>query len=234
MITKMKFVAIFLIVILSACNNQTPNVATNKIAISTPDTISLTQTPNARPTLKTTPAIVPTFIPASTIIPTITVSLNPTWFLLTRLTPVESIDRETAKSFVGLRIPPLPNGITREYVYSFPDGGELPSGTIFHQIFVMQRGNARMLWLGIPFALSTSWDESRIYDVIPIPDTQENDVLIAFTCSHNNEPDISLIVIADRPQGEKPATDIHYAWRIDPETTTLQPVGYRNIQCWPS
>jgi len=108
----------------------------------------------------------------------------------------------------------------------------LPSWTLYHQIFVMRQGNARMIWLGVPFAETISFSESRIYDAIPMPPTDAGDVLIAFTCSRNNEIDDSLVVIASRPKGDEPATDIHYAWRIDPTSTTLQPVNYPDIECW--
>ena len=171
--------------------------------------------------------------------PTPTLDPWPIWdsaysylFTFNELIPAEAISLETARSFIGIRIPPLPDGIIQEFVRFFPDGGELPSSTLYYQIFVMRLGNARMLWLGVPFAETTSFSEGRIYDAIPLPPIQEGDILIPFTWCMNKKSDYFFTVIATRPNdGEYYATDIHYAWRIDPSTTTLQPVYYQDLEC---
>jgi len=114
----------------------------------------------------------------------------------------------------------------------------MPSSTLYYQVFVMRLGNARMLWLGVPFAEWNAFDESRIYDAIPLPSVEAGNILIPFSCAQNLERDPYLekepyfIVIATRPKDGEYATDIHYAWRIDPTNTTLKPVSYQDIKCW--
>jgi hypothetical protein len=231
MSTEVKIIAVFIIVSISACGYQTPKVSNEPIPTVKPLALPPTWTPS--PTLHpNTPTASPTntITPQPTIIPTSI--LRSGWFLITDLASNETVSLEVAKSFIGIRIPPLPDDIVEEFMYLYPDGGELPSGTLYYQIFVMRQGNARMIWLGVPFAEAISFSEGRIYDAIPMPPTQAGDVLIAFTCSRNNEIDDSLVVIASRPNEDEPATDIHYAWRIDPISTTLQPVDYRDIECW--
>jgi len=219
---KAETVVAFMIVAMSAYACQSSEASNGQIATATAFAIPLTWT--------SSPAQHPTIKPTSSPIPTSIIRRG--WFLITNLESTKSVSLETAQSFIGTKIPPLPDNITEEFVYLYPDGGELPSSTTYHQIFVMRQGNARMIWLGIPLAETTSWDESHIYDAIPMPSTQAGDVLIAFTCSRNNESDDSLVVIASRPNGDEPATDIHYAWQIDSKSTTLRPVNYQDIECW--
>jgi hypothetical protein len=224
--TKVKLVLtlLFLMVSTLACSNQRSLTVTEQPAIITPFKVLPTWT-----LTQVIPAPPPTFTPAPKPIVTPTLSLPSNWYIIPELTDFASIDSSDTKAFKGIRIPPLPEHLVQEFGYSSPYG-EVPSWTITYQIFLMRQGNARMLWLGVPFE---DGSESRIYDAIPLPPTEPGDVLIPFTCIRQNENgyDFLLIVIAAYPEEGGSATDIHYAWRIDPASITLQPVSYRNMFC---
>ena len=222
----MKLILTFLLLMVStlACSNQIPLTATEQPATTTPFKFLPTWTP-----AEIIPVPPPTFTPAPEPIVTPTISLPSNWYIIPELADLASIDPSDTKVFKGIRIPPLPDNIVREFGY-FSPYGEVPSWTIIYQIFLMRQGNARMLWLGVPFE---DGSESHIYDAIPLPPTEPGDVLIPFTCIRNNENeyDFLLIVLATYPEEGESATDIHYAWRIDPTSITLQPVSYRNMFC---
>ena len=93
-----------------------------------------------------------------------------------------------------------------------------------------------MLWLGIPFKEISMGQEApyRIYDSIPFPAVEPDSLLIPFVCMRHQERDIFLIVVAERPENGESTTNIRYAWRIDPKTTSLQPFSTKGIECSPS
>ena len=62
---------------------------------------------------------------------------------------------------------------------------------------------------------------------------EADNLLIPFICTRNHEPDIFLIVVAEPPEKDTSAANIRYAWRIDQETTSLQPVSIQGIECSP-
>ena len=95
-----------------------------------------------------------------------------------------------------------------------------------------------MLWLGIPFKETQGCcgqeTPSRIYDSIPLPAIETKSLLIPFVCMRNQEQDFFLIVVAEPPAKDAPVTNIHYAWRIDPETISLQPFSTQGVECSPN
>jgi hypothetical protein len=217
--------------ILIGCSNQAGLHPASPTLQSTATPFS-TATPV--PTNTFPPTTYPTIAPIYSAAPTRAPSLGMGWFQIPELTPFESITPKSARSFVGIKVPPFPDDIIEEF--SFEEFiGEAPPSTIVHKVFIVRQGNARMLWIGVMSELgSTCCDDryARIYDAIPLPATQAGDKLIAFSCGRNNEVDYSLIVImADSKQSEL-ATNIRYAWRIDPESITLKPVFYSDIVCW--
>lgn len=233
-------IAIATSILLVSCTNQSQVVRLPSI---TPQpTVTLFPTSTPIPTITLRPTNSPTASP--TVPSTLTLEPWPKWdisynlFTFRELSPIETISPETARSFIGIRIPPLPDGVTQEFVRFFPDGGEMPSSTLYYQVFIMRLGNARMLWLGVPFEEWNTFDESRIYDAIPLPPIETDNILIPFSCAQHPERDPYLekepyyIVIATRPNDGEYATDIHYAWQIDPTNTTLKPVYYQDLKCW--
>lgn len=238
MSTEIKLITAFLLVALSACSNPVSVVTTEQIASVTPFAIPPTWTPSPILPSKPTPTVFPTFTitpvrafpkraPRSHEVPT----QPQNWYVIPEITTSDPANPINTSLFEGIKIPPLPDDVTEEFSYSSPYG-EVPSRTISYEIYMMRHGNARMLWLGVPLAEGT---ESQIYDAIPLPPTQAGEVLIPFTCVHDNEEayDYFLVVLAAYPGVGQPATDIHYSWRIDPETTSLQPVSYQDIVCPP-
>jgi hypothetical protein len=123
-------------------------------------------------------------------------------------------------------------------IYTIQPYGEVPPETIFYQLFLVRKGNARMLWLGIPFketgVCCAQETPNRIYDSIPFPAIETDSLLIPYVCMRNQAQDLFLIVVAEPPKNEESATNIRYAWRIDPETTSLQPFSTKNIECSPN
>ena len=159
------------------------------------------------------------------------------WFSFPSSSQLETIDFSTAQAFKGLRIPPLPDELVIE-IYAIQPYGEVPPETIFYQLYLVRIGTARMLWLGIPFKETQGCcgqeTPSHIYDSIPLPAIETNSLLIPFVCMRNQEQDFFLIVVAEPPAKDAPATNIHYAWRIDPETTSLQPFSTQGVECSPN
>jgi len=180
-----------------------------------------------------------TIVPAAT--QTHTLASEPTlasgWFSIPKLLHPEIIEISTARLFKGLKIPPLPEGVVTE-IHTMQPYGEVPPETIFYQVFLVRKGNARMLWLGIPFKATGlccgQETPNRIYDSIPFPAIETDSLLIPFVCMRNQQQDIFLIVVAEAPEKNASATAIRYAWRIDPETTSLQPFSTKGIECSPN
>lgn len=185
-------------------------------------TLFLTITPVPTNTLH--PTITPTASPKATSTP----RLGAGWYLIPELTPYESVRMEPAKSFIGLRVPPMPEGIVEEFSY-VESIGEAPPDIIVRKVFIARRGNARILWLGVLYKYR--FTDAQIYDSIPLPQTEANDVLIPFTCFREDGSGYPMIAIATRPNPGEDAKDIRYAWRIDPTSLTLRPVYYQDIIC---
>jgi hypothetical protein len=239
-------------VIITGCNNATEISSTQTDTIAAPpftQTPTITPTPTSNTTLR--PEKTRTEVPIPSIIATLTPQLTsvagwfyltpePTipgwWFPIPEITHPDIISRSTAKSYKGLKIPPLSDDLAIEFDTGQPYG-ELSSEPIFYQLFLIRKGNARMLWLGIPFKWTTDCCEQgtpyRIYDSIPFPPSETKDLLIPFVCTRNQEYDIFLIVVAEPPEKGASATKIRYAWRIDQATVSLQPVSTQGIECSP-
>ncbi len=224
-IRKLFLLFLFLVVSVMACRNQTAVSTSQPVIAVTPVVYLPTWTPEPiipRPPPTFTPGPVPTFTSRST--------LGRTWFPLTELFPAETVTSDVARSFIGIRVPPFPENIIREFSTEDVSGETSPS-TIIHQAIVVRQGNARMLWVGVQFWPTSEGSEAftRVYDAIPLPATQPGDVLVAFTCGRNNESDPSLIVLFSE---EEPGLSLRYAWRIDPTSTTLELVSHQDIICW--
>jgi hypothetical protein len=223
-----QFVVAILALVLSACGNQDSSLPTNQIVTATP----LMFMPTSMPDIAKTSESIPTLTLAPEAVLTSNFSLPQGWFLIPEAAssiPSEPVDTNV---FKGVKFPPLPDNVFQEFEFITPYG-EVPSGTILYQIFLMRQGDTRMLWLGVPFEAGS---QSQIYDVIPLPSTQAGDVLIPFICRRHDVMDLFLIVIAAYPPERQPAAEIHYAWRIEPTTITLQPVSQEDIVCsrdWP-
>jgi len=201
-----------------------------------------TTTPQPSVTLFPTVTLFSTSTPRPTPSSTITLTSTPEstllsdWFPIPRLTNPEPVDFSVAHLFKGLKVPPLPDELVIEFATGQPYG-EVPPETIFYQLYLIRKGNTRMLWLGIPFKETVAccgWDTPhRIYDSIPFPPIETESLLIPFTCIQKQGWDIFLIVVAEPPENGAVATNILYAWRIDSATTTLQPVPTQGIECSP-
>ncbi len=216
--------------LISGCTNlsKAPTATTTSqptVTLFPTTTPFLTSTPRPTPS----PTVITTFTPESTLVSG--------WFLIPRLTNHETIDLSTAQLFKGLKIPPLPNELVIEFATGQPYG-EVPPETIFYQLYLIRKGNARMLWLGIPFKDTVGCcgqnTPHRIYDSIPFPPVDADNLLIPFICSRNQENDIFLIVVAEPPQKGASATNILYAWRIDQKTISLQATSTQGIECSPN
>lgn len=158
------------------------------------------------------------------------------WFPIPEIVHPEVMASSTARLFQGIKIPPLPDELIKEFNTGI-DYGEVPPRTVFYQLFLVRKGNARMLWLGIPFKETNRCcgqeTPYRIYDSVPFPLVEKDNLLIPFVCRRNNEFDTFLIVVAESPKKGESATNIRYAWRIDQESISLKPVSTQGIECRP-
>lgn len=193
------------------------------------------------PQPKFTSTVIPTFYETSTQRPDTTSATDWWWFPIPEIAYPEVMDTSKAQTFQYIKIPPLPNEFNKEFEAA-QNYGEVPIGTVFYHIFLVRIGNARMFWLGIPFIGNNKCcgqeccgqeTQYRIYDSIPFPSVEKDDLLIPFVCRRNNEFDSFLIVVAETPKKGESATNIRYAWRIDQESTSLKPVSTKGIECRP-
>ena len=227
---RISFIVFVISTLTWGCTNSSSPVAneTHQPTVTLLPTFTPSLTSTSQPTLF--PTVTTTFTPESTIVSG--------WFPIPKITHPETIDISAAQAFEGLKIPPLPAEIAIEFNSGMPYG-EVPPETIFYQIYLIRMGDTRMLWLGIPFRDTVGCcgqdTPHRIYDSIPFPPIETDNLLIPFICTRNQEPDIFLIVVAEPPEKESAsATNIRYAWRIDQEIISLQPVSTEGIECSPT
>lgn len=182
--------------------------------------------------------------PANTFIPSATPQATTTnevgydlWFQMPKISLPRTLNAVSVRAYKGIKIPALPDDILMELHTSQPYGGELPYEPIHYQLFLVRKGDARMLWLGIALIETRKTGKCcgetqyRIYDSIPLTPVHDNDLLISFVCGQQGTQDIFLIVIAEQPKPGANATNIRSAWRIDQETTTLKAVSTQGILC---
>jgi hypothetical protein len=227
---KVSILFLFLIVAIVACSNKALTETVEPIATTTTFALPPTWTPSPTPSVKDTPSALPTptFTPELLLTPAI--PLPQSWFLIPSLTPIDSSNPLNSQSYEGIKIPPLPDGIVEEFTFITPYG-EGPSWRITYELHFVRQEDRGMLWLGVPLENGSA---HRIFDAIPLPAVQAGDILISFTCRQNDLMDLLLVVIAAYPKEGEPATDIRFAWRIDPTSATLQPVSKGGIVCSPN
>ncbi len=227
---RISFIVFIISTLIGSCTNSSkPPIVTLTPQLTV--TFFPTVTPFSTNTPKPTPSptIKPSFTPESTFVSG--------WFPIPRLTKPETIIFSTARLFKGLKIPPFPDDLVVETAADQPYG-EVPPETIFYRLYLIRKGTTRMLWLGIPFQATVGCcgidTPHRIYDSIPFPAIDADNLLISFVCTRNQEYDIFLIVVAEPPEKGASATNIRYAWRINQETTSLQSVSTKGIECSPN
>lgn len=227
---KVSTLFLFLTMAIVACSNQAFTATVEPIATTTTFALPSTWTPNPTSSVKDIPSALPTLTFTPELPPTPTFSLPQSWFLIPSLTPIDSSNPLNIKSYEGIKIPPLPDGIVEEFTFITPYG-EGPSWRITYELHFVRQEDRGVLWLSVPLE---NGNAHRIFDAIPLPAVQAGDVLIPFTCRQNDLMDLFLVVIAAYPKEGESATDIRYAWRIDPTSTALQPVSKGGIVCSPN
>src|SRR5262245_7198130 len=137
--------ALSVVIAIGGCVPQ----ATLPIPSATIDAATSTPASNARYADTTHPEKPPTIVPIFTRTQTLTPEppFVSGWFPIPKLTTLDTIDFRTARLFKGLKIPPLPNELVIE-LHAIQPYREVPPDTIFYQLFLVRKGNARMLWLG--------------------------------------------------------------------------------------
>jgi len=90
---------------------------------------------------------------------------------------------------------------------------------------LIRSGPSRELWL-VKYSHDSHF---YVYDRVPFPDLEDSEVFIPFWCSRHGEIDFYLSAVVARPTREL-TDDVHYAWRIDPATTTLKQVPTNGIE----
>jgi hypothetical protein len=223
---KLAGILFLCVILLSGCSRSTGSASSTAVPAQSLVPI-LTRTASHRPTK--TPMTFATLPLIYTSTPQPVVPYG--WFPIEYLSSPEAIDVSTARSYIDYRIPPLPEGLIEEFTSDQPYG-EVPGWTTLYQVFLIRKGNARMLWLGIRYneASETYGTQFGIKDAIPLPPTEEGDVLAPFSCLFNNQPDLFLIAVVARP-GDGTAPFIRYAWRINQTDDTLKTISTEGIDC---
>jgi hypothetical protein len=145
--------------------------------------------------------------------------------------PDEELHISRIRSHIGRSIPPLPDGVKQIFSAGLPYG-EVPWYWPYYSVFVVQQENSLMLWLGVPYSETDCCGKQSyvIYDSIPLPQLETNDIFVPFFCSRDKKADVYLIGIITNPIYSL-KEGVRYAWRINPETTTLDSVSIRGVEC---
>jgi hypothetical protein len=197
-----------------------------------------TPIPSPTETSKATPA--PTGSPTLILTPTLTPVLTPTLYCDPNFVVVEfptdlitgqNLHPSKISSYIVSTIPPLPDNVEQVFSLGLPYG-EVPWYWPYYTIFLMRQEDTLMLWLGLPLAEGDCCGRPSylIYDAIPMPPLESDEVLIPFFCSRDEKIDLYLIGITSRPVYEL-TDDVRHAWRINPETTSLDEVSTRGMEC---
>jgi hypothetical protein len=174
-----------------------------------------TSKPSSTPNSTWTPTLTPTEIPSP---------------IPTREIPTPVIEYYDLSGFIGMTIPPLPEGMVELFGEDLIDG-EIYPNEVNYFIFDVLAGQKRLLWLGIDKTVNNRFAGVIVTDIINLPDLQEEQEIIPFRCMRFGINRWGIVAIVESVE-EWPTNKIAHAWIIQPETSTLTPITSEGVECY--
>jgi hypothetical protein len=171
----------------------------------------------------------PSSTPDPTLTPTITATETPSP-VPTRATPTPVVEYQDLSGFIGMTIPPLPEGMVQIFGEDLIDG-EIYPDEVNYFIFDVLAGEKRMLWLGIDKTINNRFAGVIVTDIIILPDLEQEQEIIPFRCMRFGINRWGIIAIVESAE-EWPTDQIIHAWIIQPETSTLKPITSEGVECY--
>lgn len=128
--------------------------------------------------------------------------------------------------YVGLRTPPLPEGLEQV-------GGallELGVDTVF-AISHVQRDTLEMLWLERELGQEGAESRFQVEDVLRLPPIGPEGVLVYAVCRLNERPDPEIVAIVSADDEAEILTQVHAAWRADRQQRRFVELPVTGIDC---
>ena len=145
-------------------------------------------------------------------------------------TPVKKETRTPSKpppqKYVGLKIPPMPKGHESElgYLLGPEDQGK-------YAIEVVNYGSKKVIWMG---RLLYHDEKGRAYweiiAALPPRSLPTGYYFSGGNCLNHNKPQREIVAIF-KMEDKKTLTQIHKAWRADPQKETFERLPLEGIQC---
>jgi len=137
----------------------------------------------------------------------------------------EDPSKSPARIYVGLKTPPMPQGHETELGYL------LGSEEGRYAIEVVSFGSKKMVWMG---RLLYHDEKGRAHwEIIAALPPQPLPMGYQFSggnCLNDNKPQKEIVAILKR-DNRKALTQIHKAWKADPQKGTFEPLPLEGIQC---
>ena len=131
-----------------------------------------------------------------------------------------------ALDYIGLKIPPMPKGHETDvgYLLGPEDRGQ-------HSIEVVNFGSDKIVWMG---RLLHHDDQGRahwkIIAALPPRPLPAGYHFSRGNCRHHNQPQPEIVAIL-KMEDKKVLTQIHQAWKADPQKEIFEPLSPEGIQC---
>ncbi len=131
-----------------------------------------------------------------------------------------------AQNYVGLKIPPMPKGHETElgYLLGPEDQGK-------HSIEVVSFGSKKIVWMGRLLYHDEKgrahWEIIAALPPRPLPTGYH---VSRGNCLNHNKPQPEIVAIL-KMEDKKTLTQIHKAWKADPQKETFEPLPLEGIQC---
>ena len=139
--------------------------------------------------------------------------------------PVEGLAPESLSQYVGLKYPPVPDGLSESFAL-------LIEGSEDHSLSLITNGQHTMLWL----SRMTDRDASgnpiwEVKDILDLSDVESGLVLLPDGCSLGGVPDSEILVVG---RDER----IQSAWRANTTQDVFEVIPTDGIEChsdkaWP-
>ncbi len=182
--------------------------------------------------LPSSPGPAPTGTPTPVVLPTPRCPLYEWWDGSAHIT--SAISQAEADAFIGIRIPPLPEGVRLEVV-SIAFSADDSSAPLMN-ILSLAYDSARMFWIARDVQTVTAGCRQLEVIASMSPPPLEADEVVAMTlCTRveGGETDTELIAVVPRPASYDPITDIRHLWRANTREGVFQEESPEGVFCYP-
>ncbi len=132
----------------------------------------------------------------------------------------------SAQNYVGLKIPPMPKGHETElgYLLGPDDQGK-------YAIEVVNFGSKKIVWIGrLLYHDEKGRAHWKIIAALPPRSLPTGYQISSGNCLNHNKPQSEIVAIL-KMEDKKTLTQIHKAWKADPQKETFEQLPLEGIQC---